>query len=283
MVELAPQYTHLSIATSYWDLPGFEVVSEAIGQSESVHLLIGQEPLAPRHASGSNIFRPEDTFSEAEVRESLERIEPSDDFRELVTEIKGTIESGRLEVRVYRRQFLHAKTYIFGTYLFGTYETTAVVGAIGSSNLTKPGLTSNIELNAFEYDQRVVEHVPKPGEDYGHLSWFDDKWDDGKSKDWTGGFSQLLSDSPVGDLTFSPYFLNIKTLYERDSDELVESDLLDVSASEALFEFQQRNARLLLRKLEKHGLAMLADSVGLGKEITAGAVIKRHCSLTVAI
>lgn len=268
--QLAPGFSHISIATGYWDLPGMGVVLDALEKFESIRLLIGQEPLAPRHARALNINSPELTFPELEFRESLENLPNSDAFRDLVVRTKKAIDAGQLDVRVYRRAFLHAKTYIFGT-----YDTPQAVGIIGSSNFTHAGLTRNIELNAIEHDERIVQHIPNnPAGEYGHLSWFDSKWNDPETELWSGAFSAILSNSPVGDMAFSPFMMYIRTLYELYEEELVEDDSLTEEVSEVLFDFQQRNAKLLLRKLEKNGLAMLADSVGLGKTITAGAVIK---------
>ena len=41
--EIAPTYEHLSIATGYWDLPGFAVVADSLAKYKSIRLLIGQE------------------------------------------------------------------------------------------------------------------------------------------------------------------------------------------------------------------------------------------------
>ena len=82
------------------------------------------------------------------------------------------IESKRLEVRIYRESFLHAKCYIFGD-----YESDSSIGIIGSSNFTKNGLTQNAELNTLESDHRIVTFSPKTDtQEYGHLSWFDAFW-----------------------------------------------------------------------------------------------------------
>jgi|GEM_PF-6849407 len=68
----------------------------------------------------------------------------------------------------------------------------------------------------------------------------------------------------------------IHTLYQIYKDDLFLDVNLDKESESILHAFQNRNARLLIQKLKKTGVAMLADSVGLGKTITAGAVINHY-------
>jgi SNF2 family DNA or RNA helicase len=83
--------------------------------------------------------------------------------------------------------------------------------------------------------------------------------------------------SPVGDELFSPYETYIKTLYELYREELEEEDLdKTIKGSHDLLDFQIKNVQALLRRLKKYKVAMLADSVGLGKTYTAIEVIKQY-------
>jgi superfamily II DNA or RNA helicase len=270
--ELSMTNEYLSIATGYWDLPGTQIIFDAIKDYKSVRLLIGQEPLMPRYKKELKLEAPEQDFPDKDISFDLATLPQDEGYRKLVTDMKALIADGRLEVRIYRKSFLHAKCYIFGN-----YESESAVGIIGSSNFTRAGLTSNTELNALEDDYRIVKSTPKAEtDDYGHLSWFDSVWNDNQIEQWDGRFSQLLGDSPIGDLTFSPYDMYIKTLWELYQDEIVDDEEISGDTVEILYSFQRRNAQLLLKKLNKYGLAMLADSVGLGKTITAGAVLKHY-------
>lgn len=270
--ELSKTHEHLSIATGYWDLPGTQILFDEIKNYKSIRLLIGQEPLMPRYKAKLKLEEPEQAFPDKDISFDLATLPQDKNYRKLVTDLKQLIAGGRLEVRVYRRSFLHSKCYIFGN-----YESESAIGIIGSSNFTRAGLTVNTELNALEDDYRIVKSTPRAEtDDHGHLSWFDKVWDDDLTEKWDGKFSELLGDSPVGDLMYSPYDMYIKTLWELYQDEIVEDEQLSEETSDVLYAFQQRNAQLLLKKLNKYGLAMLADSVGLGKTITAGAVIKHY-------
>ncbi len=86
-----------------------------------------------------------------------------------------------------------------------------------------------------------------------------------------------MEQSPVGDVLFSPYETYIKTLYELYKEELEEDLAVTESGTvRQMFDFQMKNVNALLRRLNKRGVAMLADSVGLGKTITAINVLKQY-------
>jgi len=68
----------------------------------------------------------------------------------------------------------------------------------------------------------------------------------------------------------------IHSLYQIYKDELSSNIKVHEDSQTVLHAFQVRNAELLLKKLSRNGVAMLADSVGLGKTVTAGAVIKNY-------
>ena len=254
------------------DLLGLQTIISSIRNYESIRLLIGQEPLPPSYAKALDLNHLDETFPEAQFVASLEALEHRNELRELVIEVKRLVSEGRLAVKVYRGNFLHAKTYIFGS-----YKSKEAIGIIGSSNFTQAGLTRNIELNALEAESRIVKFIPQVDSDqHGHLSWFESIWEDDQSEVWDGTFTQILENSPVGDMAYSPYHMYIRALYEVYGEELLPEDEYSGSASEVLFEFQKRNANLLINKLRRNGLAMLADSVGLGKTITAGEVIRYY-------
>ena len=280
--EEAPKHKHLSIATGYWDLAGTLEIIDEIKDYESIRLLIGAEPFSSKKLNISNLY---ENFPEQDIASDLESIRNADrenlvKLRETARALAKLVEDKKLEVRVCRKPFLHAKTYIFGT-----YDSESPVGIIGSSNFTSKGLNliesgGNAELNAVETEPRIVSYQPlNEQQQHGHLSWFDSFWSSEHVEPWSGEFSQILRDSPVGDLTFGPYDIYIKTLIEVFPDEMIKLPELDSNSQDILYKYQNRNASILINKLEKMGMAILADSVGLGKTITAGAVISHYISL----
>jgi ERCC4-related helicase len=270
--EQFPKFDRISIATGYWDLPGFQLIEQYLSNYKSIRLLIGQEPLPPAFAKRADLENIDETFPEAHIRAGLESLEQSKDLRDSAKTIKKWIEDGLLEVKVLRGTFLHAKAYIFGD-----YDSHEAVGIIGSSNFTSAGLTKNLELNYLDDNFHSIVFKPNTElQPHSHLSWFDALWNDLRAEDWNGKFTTLIDASPVGDLTFSQYHMYIKALYEIYGDELVSEVNTNQEIEEVLYDFQLRNSKLLIQKLAKSGVAILADSVGLGKTITAGAVLKTY-------
>lgn len=273
---IAPNFNTLRIATGYWDLPGTLELIDEIQDYRHIELLIGQEPLANYLQKKYNIsFSEDQMFPDRYVSSDLEDYGASEEInglRETAKKLVELIKQQRLEVKVFRKPRLHAKAYIFGNLGDGNS-----VGIIGSSNFTKAGLTTSQELNFLTDDYKIVEFVPQSeNQENGHITWFDDLWNDKDAENWTGDFTEIISNSPVGNKTFGPYDVYLKTLMEVFPDELVDVSPFDSDIESILHEFQNQNALSLRRKLDKMGVAMLSDSVGLGKTITAAAIIKQY-------
>lgn len=271
--SLLPNYKEVSIATGYWDLPGTAELIDQLKDYSKIRLLIGQEPLSNRYQkelkldfnSPDNLFPEKDFINDLE--EEGKKIENKENLKKTAEIISDLINKKVLEVKVYRKSTLHAKAYIFGN-----IDSNNSVGILGSSNFTKAGLYTNTELDSVETDYRIVNWEPKDEkQENGYFTWFDSLWNDEKSIDWTGEFKQVVQNSPLGNLTYGPYDSYIKTLMEVYPDEMIPPKEVN---DDVLFSFQNRNAGILINKLEKNGVAILADSVGLGKTITAGEVIK---------
>lgn len=267
--DISKEHDRLSIATGYWDLKGTQEIFESIRNYKSVRLLIGREPLIPRHKE----YRPEPDYPDKDFFCDLENMQPTPELKSLVISMKKMIKEGNLEVRVYRKSFFHAKSYIFGD-----YSSDNAVGIIGSSNFTLNGLTHNAELNALEDEHRIVTFKPmSEKQEVGHLYWFDSFWNDPETEEWNGKFTELLEHSPVGDILFSPFETYIKTLYEIYHEELIDEEYDEsIKGIHDLYDFQKKNVNALIRRLKKYKVAMLADSVGLGKTYTAIEVIKQY-------
>lgn len=275
--EIAPNYKTLSIATGYWDLPGTLELIDAIENYDSIQLLIGQEPLA-NHLQKKyhlNENKPEDLFPDAYIKDDLEDSGNSYELsklRETAKKMVNLIKNNTLKIKVYRKPRLHAKAYIFGQLGDGHS-----VGIIGSSNFTRAGLTTNSELNFLTDDYKIVEFEPKTeSQENGHLTWFNELWNSEEAEDWNGDFTEIIGNSPVGDKTYGPYDVYIRTLMEVFPDELIVAEPFSEEIEAILHPFQNQNALSLRRKLDSMGVAMLSDSVGLGKTITAAAVIKQY-------
>lgn len=274
---ISTDYEYLSIATGYWDLPGTLEIIDEIENYKNVRILIGQEPLAYKYQKSFKVDldAPENVFPDADIKKDLEdegNDKEIDKLRYTLKKLVKMIKDNRLKVKIFRQPRLHAKAYIFGKLGDGNS-----VGIIGSSNFTKAGLTRNSELNFLTDDYKIVEFEPKTeNQENGHLKWFEELWEAEEAIEWTGDFTEILQNSPIGEYTYGPYDVYIRTLMEVFPDELIEINEFDKDIKEVLHPFQEQNALSLKRKLESIGVAMLSDSVGLGKTITAAAIIKQY-------
>lgn len=275
--QVSPNHDVLNIATGYWDVAGTMQIINEIKNYKKVRLLIGKEPLTHRLQKEFKIDLdgPENLFPDADIKHDLEQDGKSSEINQLrdtVSTMAQMIKDDVLEVKVFRQPRLHAKAYIFGELGNGNS-----VGIIGSSNFTKAGLTSNTELNYLEDDYQRVEFVPtSENQENGHLMWFKNLWESEEAIPWTGDFENILTDSPLGDSTYGPYDVYIKTLMEIFPEEMVNPEPFDDYVEEYLHPFQNQNALSLRRKLHVNGVAMLSDSVGLGKTVTAAAIIDQY-------
>ena len=140
---------------------------------------------------------------------------------------------------------LHAKAYLFS-------GDKARYAAVGSSNLTKSGLSQNSELNLASFDQELTSQLE---------GWFDDKWEQGQ--DCKEQFIQRLEECVLFGRRYTPWQVMLKSLHAAYG------RFLDIGLSEEvmgrLAVFQQQAVQRCVGLMKRHWGAMLCDSVGLGK------------------
>jgi len=186
--------------------------------------------------------------------------------------------------------FCHAKSYLFNP---SEKDDRNKYFISGSSNLTEAGVglkhTNNIELNIAETGNN---------NQYNELiKWFESLWARPQAHDYktvidgNGGINKIPFKQYLIDeikkifIEYTPKQLYYKVLFELFGDELLlEKDnpefnrqigrLENTAVYNALYEFQQKGVLSLIKMLQKHNGAILADAVGLGKTWTALAVMK---------
>lgn len=270
-------YTRFSVATGYWDLPAMREMLPALKDFLSqqmfneIRLLIGEEPKI-------RVNQLDTAFPEKYLNADLSELPFTDEYREVAGFMIEAIQKGTLKVKLYKGDFLHAKCYIIGA------ENENAVGIIGSSNFTCAGLMGNTELNAVEDDHRIVNFRPTAEcQDPSHLSWFEKMWNDPASVDWNERFTlEVLGLSKFGDMSYSPYEIYIRILYEIYGDDIeIEEKLKSEERFESrtdLTRFQEESYRKVKARLDnpKIGMCLVGDSVGLGKSYIARRVIEEY-------
>ncbi len=282
---ISKNFTEISIATGYWDLPGmvdiFDELSSFLSRDgSSFRLLLGEEPTVRAY----QVKKPQQIdpdFPEKYLKRDLENLQLKEEFQKVATLLsehlkKDEAGNAKVQIKVYKKTFLHAKCYIFGS------EEENALGIIGSSNFTRQGLSGNLELNSIEDNNATVNYKRlNVNQHPSHRSWFEELWNN--SEDWSATFNEeVLELSKHGGTCYSPYEMYIHALYRIYGQELQDEKETKVSVDDPssgkpqLLTFQIQNANSLIKKLERQAVAMLSDSVGLGKTYTAIKVIEYY-------
>jgi superfamily II DNA or RNA helicase len=292
----------IDVATAYFSIRGFEQVRRTLPEVRRFRLLLGDQP-----QEGEDVgLRPD---SAVYLRHELNAEPFTEATLRLVEELIRFLRHEDVAVRLYvghdpnqrgRRRFLHAKCYL----LYGSRRDdkslfdhlNPIVGIVGSSNFTGPGLLSNRELNLVHktlLEEGEIDDPEARGEVSHHAisrmhvditpdnrrllksevgaraimdlsRWYEAQWQ--HAIDYKDPLIDLLENSKFGGREYTPYEIYMKALYEYFKDDL-DSDFVQASTRSAidLTEFQEDAVRKARRILAQYDGVIVADSVGLGK------------------
>ncbi|MEM2941594.1 MAG: helicase-related protein [Thermoproteota archaeon] len=233
----------VSIAVGYFNVEGFACVKDSLWEATnrndfSLRLLIGREAIYKNETTPS--IESSD-LAETSLISELDNLSIDERSARLVDDLIKFLKLDKVQVKKNPDRFTHAKCYIFDD---------SVV--VGSSNFTKAGLATNIELNAVLYQPSAQQQVRE---------WFDRRWKD--AEDAKSELIQILEDSKFG-LPLEPYTMYMKFLYEYYKPRLEELERERGKIVE-LTTFQQDAVNTALRIIRKYNGVLIADSTGLGK------------------
>ncbi len=257
----------------YFFISGFHKMHPALTKTEKVRILVGIKTDQPTHEliqtakeqqefvleSHASVRQQLPTEILSELQESRESSEIEDGVRKFVEWIK----SGKLEVRAYPSERVHAKVYIM-TFHQGDRDKGRVI--TGSSNFTQAGLVDNLEFNVELKNRADYEFA---------LAKFNELW--AKSVDVTKDYVTTIEvKSPYAQ--FTPYELYLKFLYEYFLGELNLPDEMDdiyLPAGFKKLKYQEEAVLNARKVLDEYGGAFLSDVVGLGKTYMS-ALLAQH-------
>lgn len=273
----------LDVATGYFNLRGWglfcDLVDEKVGTQAKfpvARILIGMVQ-GSAHQEVLDAYRREiegneDISADREtavarrnalvqvLRGQLMRGVPTATDRQTLGRLHEQISSGAVEIKIYCDQPLHGKAYVF--HMPGRRP---IEGIVGSSNLTYPGLMSNLELNTDIVDDDAARKL---------ANWFEDRWEDTWSLSIGPEILKLLDESWASPSARAPHDVFLKVCYDisRDVREGLDEYSLTGRISDELLEYQATAVKTLARRVMTRGGTMLGDVVGLGKTLTAIAV-----------
>jgi superfamily II DNA/RNA helicase len=192
------------------------------------------------------------------MRSELVQASDSADIETGVRKFIEWIRSGKLEVKLYRAQNIHAKVYIMTPENPDSDLNTGWV-ITGSSNLSHSGLEGNLEFNVL---------LREPEEHDYALYRFNELWADAVDvKDVHETIIKTVeTDSPFA--FFTPYELYLKFLADYFRDYLGDRSKLNAENLPQNFkklQYQEDAVFTAQQMLKSYGGVFLADVVGLGK------------------
>jgi superfamily II DNA/RNA helicase/HKD family nuclease len=269
------------ILVGFFYTSGFYALYKSLEKTDRIRILIG----ISTSKQTLNLIQEAQTptqgvleFSHAETKEEfsytvaseMENSEDKSYVEEGVTKFIEWLQSGKLEIRAYPSQNIHAKLYIM-TFVEGDKDVGRVI--TGSSNFTQAGLIDNLEFNVELKDRADYEFA---------LAKFNELWEN--AVDVKDKYIETIQSRTWLNNTITPYQLYVKFLYEYfkekiniDRDE-IEKKYLPEGFMDLVY--QNEAVKDAKTKLDEYGGVFLSDVVGLGKTyisaMLAGQVDGRH-------
>jgi len=249
----------------YFYSSGFHALYRSLENTEKIRILIGISTSRQTFELLENANKPKQQqidFSHAETKQEVENLvqkemEDSEDNRKVeegVNKFIAWVRSGKLEIKAYPSQNIHAKLYIM-TFTEGDRDAGRVI--TGSSNFTKAGLVDNLEFN--------VELKNRSDYDFAKNK-FEELWNN--AVDVSEKYVQTIQEKTWLSQNISPYQLYLKFLYEYFKDELSQTDEVFVKYLPREFkklEYQEQAVLNAKKILLEYGGVFISDVVGLGK------------------
>ena len=257
------------VLVGYFYTSGFYALYKSLESTEKIRILIGistNKEVVKLIQESKVETQPTIQFSHTEVKQEFEdsvtkEMEHSEDnatVEEGVFKFIEWLKSGKLEIRAYPTENIHAKLYIM-TFKEGDRDIGRVI--TGSSNFTQAGLTDNLEFN--------VELKTRADYEFA-LQKFNELWKD--AVDVKDRYIETIQTKTWLNQNISPHELYLKFLYEYFKDELSLTDEIFIKylpQDFKRFEYQEQAVLNAKKILEEYGGVFISDVVGLGKTYIA--------------
>ncbi len=252
----------LSIASAFFDIPGFQLIADTLEQVGRVRLLLGPDPVpeaSRRPPQPGDLPEPRRTALRlaAALRTLDDGLRTARDLLpfdaatdQAVRRLLDLLAVGKLEVRRCQNRYLPAKAFLFNVEGGGVLA--------GTSNFSRAGLREPTGLTLGHYQGPVVARLE---------AWFEELWEAAAPYDLAGLYQRLTAEYP-------PYLIYLAVLWHLYGDELGEEE--EATGSVPVTTFQKHGVWRALRILEQFNGVLIADGVGLGKTFLAGDIIRRY-------
>lgn len=200
--------------------------------------------------------------AEAMVRH-ISTIKPTKENIEFIKWFWQKLSEGKIEVRIYPKETLHAKLYLLHP---SGRKKGPGVAFVGSSNLSISGISLNTELNIALTDKKNYEFLSQ---------WFEELWKDSERADFTQMLTHAVERSWVMNKDVTPFRVYLRLLHEIFSieDFIQVPDVAKKLGEVELYDFQLDAVRDAYQRLQKYNGVFLADVPGVGKTYMGSALL----------
>ena len=173
------------------------------------------------------------------------------------------LKAGKVVVKLFLRHSLHAKLYL----LFRADPINPIIGYLGSSNLTLPGLSRQGELNVDVLDHDACRKLAK---------WFEDRWKDRWCIDISKELVEIIEQSWAREELIPPHHIYLKIAYHLSQEARAGLTEFRIPRDfdNKLLDFQTAAVKIAAHHLNKRGGVLIGDVVGLGKTLMATALAR---------
>jgi len=250
------------VLVGYFYTSGFYSLYKSLETTKKIRILIGistnkqtfeliqqsqQQALQFSHAE------TKEQFSDL-VEDEMGKTEDSKDVEEGVHKFLEWLQNGKMEIKAYPTENIHAKLYIM-SFAEGDRDVGRVI--TGSSNFTEAGLVDNLEFNVELKNRSDYDFVKDK---------FNELWKD--AVDVKDRYIETIQQRTWLNNNITPYQLYLKFLYEYFKDELRQTDEVFFKYIPTEFkrlEYQEQAVLNAKKILEEYGGVFISDVVGLGK------------------
>ncbi|MDP3007982.1 MAG: phospholipase D-like domain-containing protein, partial [Methylococcales bacterium] len=265
------------LCVGYFNLRGWNNLANYVdnfqgGDNARCRLIIGMQPSAQQlikshysklktHTIDNQTAKRLQRQLAEEFRTQLTLGYPTNSDEATLKQLAQQLKTEKLQIKLFAAYPLHAKLYLIHRH----DNFSPILSYLGSSNLTFSGLSHQGELNIDVLDKDAANKL---------MDWFEDRWDDRYCLDISQDLINIIEESWVTPKL--PYYIYLKIAYHLSQEArtgLTEFKIPTRFKNE-LLEFQQKAVLIAAHYLNKRNGVLIGDVVGLGKTITATALIK---------